>query len=226
MGYGLSIFFKNKCVYCRKAFLSFVFLLVTSQIFSQADSSEYDTSTVFIGDSITENWIAFDPDFFLNNNYINRGIGGQTTSQMLERFTEDVVMMNPKAVVILGGINDIWSKYEEFDIEKTKANLSEMAKIADRNGIEVILCSILPVYEFPSKESMKPIHHIIQLNEWIENYTNYNHFIFVDYYSGMVDKKKGLKKELSDDGIHPNKKGYNLMRIKIHVAIETMFDKE
>lgn len=178
-----------------------------------------------MGDSITEGWITVRPDFFSENNYINHGVGGQTTNQILKRFPDDVTILKPVAVVILAGINDFLGKFEPFDIEKTKSNLSKMAQMSNEKGIKVILCSLLPVYEFPTKKHIKPATQIEELNQWIESYAKENDFRYVDYHSAMKDEKSGLKKEYTEDGIHPNIKGYDVMKPILEKVIDEVLSK-
>jgi lysophospholipase L1-like esterase len=155
---------------------------------------------VFIGDSITEFWSSVDPEYFSGKPYVNRGISGQTTPQMLLRFRADVIALQPTAVVILAGINDIAGNTGPMTIELAKAN-----------RIKVILCSVLPAYDFPWKPNQEPIAKIKALNEILQNYAVANDIVYLDYYSTMVDERKGLKADYSNDGVHPNKTGYQLM---------------
>lgn len=199
----------------------FIFLIVSAQ----ENDLKNNGTVVFMGDSITEGWIAFDSAYFYQNNYINKGIGGQTTGQMLNRFVYDVISQHPKAVVILGGINDLSGKFEEINLEKIKINFIEMAKLADENGVELILSSILPVDEFPFRKDQKPVEHIKELNLWLENYAETNGYGYVDYYSAMINRKSGLKKKYSQDGIHPNQKGYSLMKPILQKEIDKILAK-
>lgn len=175
---------------------------------------------VFMGDSITEFWSAIYPDFFLNKPYINRGISGQTTPQILIRFRADVVALHPTAVIILAGINDIAGNTGFSSIEMIRDNIFSMVEIAKANHIKVIICSILPAADFSWKPNQEPIEKIKDLNKILINYATENDLIYVDYYSSMVDDKGGLKIEFSNDGVHPNNAGYQIMAPLVEKAIE------
>lgn len=175
---------------------------------------------VFLGNSITEGWINKDPDFFHDHGYINRGIGGQTTPQMLVRFREDVVNLNPKVVVILAGINDIAQNTGPSRLENVAGNIISMAEIAKANSIKVILCSVLPAYAFPWHPGIDPAPSIIKLNGILQDYAKKNKLGFVDYYPAVVDEKRAFKKDLAIDGVHPNLAGYKVMEPLAEAAIE------
>ena len=181
---------------------------------------------VFMGDSITEFWSVIDPDYFSVKSYINRGISGQTTPQMLIRFRTDVIALQPTAVVILAGINDIAGNTGPSSIEMIWDNIFSMVELAKINNIKVILCSVLPAYDFPWKPNQEPIEKIKALNEIIKNYAAANNIVYVDYYSTMVDKRLGLNIEYSNDGVHPNKTGYQIMQPIIEKAIGQVLKKE
>jgi lysophospholipase L1-like esterase len=166
---------------------------------------------VFMGNSITEGWKDLSPEFFSGRPYICRGISGQTTPQMLVRFRPDVIALKPKVVVILAGINDIAGNTGPATLEMIEDNITSMAELAKANGIQVMLSSVLPAYDFPWNPGVFPSEKILLLNKWIKEYAFANTFFYVDYYSSMVDERKGLKKELSEDGVHPNKAGYTIM---------------
>jgi acetyl esterase/lipase/lysophospholipase L1-like esterase len=167
---------------------------------------------VFMGNSITENWASFDPDFFKRNGYIGRGIGGQTSSQMLLRFREDVINLHPVAVVISAGTNDIAQNTGYISLANIFGNVVSMAELAKASGIKPILTSILPATEFSWHRGLEPADKIIKVNEMIKAYAEKNHLVYVDYWSAMVNDKKGLKVELSMDGlVHPNIAGYKVM---------------
>jgi enterochelin esterase family protein len=175
---------------------------------------------VFMGNSITIGWIGACPEFFDGKSYIDRGISGQTTPQMLIRFRPDVINLKPAAVVILAGINDIAGNTGPSTLEMIEDNLAGMAEMAKANGIKVILCSVLPAYDFPWRPGMEPADKVVQLNNWIKSYAAANNYIYVDYYSKMVDERKGLKAEYTYDGVHPNKAGYQVMQPIIEEAIK------
>jgi len=180
---------------------------------------------IFMGNSITEGWINTDPDFFKNNNYINRGIGGQTTPQMLVRFREDVVNLQPKVVVILAGINDIAENTGPSKLENVAGNLISMAEIAKVNGIKVIFSSVLPAIAFHWNPRIKPAESVIKLNAMLKSYAEKNKLGYIDYYSAVVDENLGMKKDLAMDGVHPNLAGYKIMEPLVKAAIEKAFAK-
>ena len=187
------------------------------------NSEENKKQIVFMGDSITEGWSNFYPELFRRNNFINRGISGQTTPQMLIRFKPDVVDLSPLAVVINGGTNDIAGNTGPSTIKMIADNIFSMAEIGLKNNITVFLSSVLPVYEYTWNLSIEnPSKIILKLNEKINGYAKNNNIAYIDYYSSMVDDKGGLKKEFSDDGVHPNKDGYNIMSKIVSSAIDTL----
>ncbi len=167
---------------------------------------------VFIGDSITEFWQQYDSAFFTQNKYINRGISSQTTSQIQERFQNDVIDLEPKYVIILAGINDIAENNGPISIEEIMNNIISMVEKALKNNIEVVLCSILPASDFYWNPKIKPFEKIKQLNVLIEAYCLIEKIKFVDYYNPMVDENFGLDKKFTDDGVHPNLNGYLKMK--------------
>lgn len=166
---------------------------------------------VFMGNSITDGWINVSPDFFSSKPYLDRGIGGQTTPQMLIRFRQDVIDLNPKVVIILAGINDIAGNTGPSSLEMIENNIASMAQLAKANRIRVVLSSVLPAFSFPWRQGIDPIQKIIDLNKWIKDFAHKNNFIYVDYYSAMVDSRKGLPEKYSKDGVHPNAAGYKIM---------------
>ncbi|MFV5692685.1 SGNH/GDSL hydrolase family protein [Flavobacterium sp. LT1R49] len=166
---------------------------------------------VFMGDSITEFWAIINSEYFTGKPYINRGISGQTTPQMLVRFRADVIALKPVAVVILAGINDIAGNTGPATLDMIKNNIFSMAELAKANQIKVILCSVLPVFDFPWKPNQNPAEKITALNELLKNYAAANGIVYLDYYSAMVDERKGLLASYSNDGAHPNKAGYQVM---------------
>ena len=176
---------------------------------------------VFFGDSITDGWKI--DESFPGKPYVNRGIGGQTTSQMLVRFRQDVVNLRPKVVVILAGTNDIAGNSGPIANEDIEANYSDIAELAKANNIRVIFSSILPVnnYTERSKEffAQRPMERILALNRWLQDYCQRNHLIYLDYFSAVVDEKGMLKRELAEDGLHPNKAGYAIMAPMAEKAI-------
>lgn len=166
---------------------------------------------VFMGNSITEGWGQIDPNFFAEKPYINSGISGQTTTQMLERYNRDVINFLPTVVVILAGTNDIAGNGGSTTVKRIQANIVSMAQQAKSNGIKVVLCSVLPVYKYPWNESVNPIDSITSLNNLLKIYAQENEMIYADYYSPMVNEQKGLKSDYTSDGVHPNLAGYKVM---------------
>ena len=169
---------------------------------------------VFMGNSITEGWSNFDKDFFINNPFVNRGIGGQTSPQMLVRFKPDVVNLNPKAVVIMAGTNDIAGNTGPILLENTADNIISMAEIAKANNIKVYICSTLPAIEFLWSPGLEPAPKVIKLNTILKDYCTKNNITYVDYYSSMVDDEGGLKVPeytAANDLVHPNLAGYKVM---------------
>jgi lysophospholipase L1-like esterase len=175
---------------------------------------------VFMGDSITEFWSVIIPDFFIGNPYINRGISGQTTPQMLVRFKPDVIALTPDVVVLLAGINDIAENTGPSTIEMIADNIFSMAELAQANQIKMILCSVLPAFDFPWAAGRQPAKKVVTLNKMIEKYADVNGILYLDYYSIMVNDQKGLNSAYSDDGVHPNKTGYKVMNLLVDKAIE------
>jgi lysophospholipase L1-like esterase len=167
---------------------------------------------VFMGDSITDMWGRRVGTFFPGKPYINRGISGQVTAQMLLRFHQDVVLLKPKAVVILAGTNDIGSNIGPVPLESTEDNLMAMAELARANDIKVVMAALQPVcdYHRPQTQS-RPPEKIVALNRWIKEYSAKNNLVYLDYYAATVDDKGMFRAEITDDGLHPNAAGYEIM---------------
>jgi lysophospholipase L1-like esterase len=171
-----------------------------------------ENRVVFMGDSITEGWHFSKPGGdFAGKPYINRGISGQTSPQMLVRFRQDVIDLQPKVVVILAGTNDIAGNTGPMTIEQTEANLESMADLATANHIKVVLCSVLPAYDFPWQPGLEPAPKIDRLNAWMRDYAAQKGYVYVDYHSAMKDQRDGLPANLSKDGVHPTPAGYAIM---------------
>ncbi len=188
----------------------------------QAANQRLKDSTVkvvYMGNSITEAWAQMSPDFFADNKYVNRGISGQTTPQMLLRFRQDVIALKPKVVVLLCGINDIAGNTGPSTLEMIEGNIMSMAELAKANKIKMILCSVLPANHFKWKPALQPADSVIALNKWISAYTHSHHLEYVDYYSQMVDTEKGLKAAYTYDGVHPTINGYKIMQPLVKAAI-------
>ena len=179
-----------------------------------------ENRVVFMGNSITIGWGRISPDFFSGRPYINRGISGQTTPQMLVRFRADVINLKPAVVLILAGTNDIAGNTGPSTLKMIEDNIVSMAEIAKANGIEVVLSSVLPVYDYPWKPGLEPAEKIATLNKFLKNYAEENGAIYLDYYSSMVDERKGMKEEYASDGVHPNEAGYKVMEPLAEEAIK------
>lgn len=190
---------------------------------------------VFMGDSITDAWP--DPrfgEFFPGKPYVGRGISGQTTPQMLIRFRPDVIALRPAAVVILAGTNDLAGNTGPMSVDDIEANLASMSELAHVNKIKVVFASVLPVYDGGHRADGSIItmtdrrqpEKILALNQWIKTYCADHDDIYLDYFSAMVDDKGFLKKDLSDDGLHPNKAGYDVMAPLAQSAIDKALKKK
>jgi lysophospholipase L1-like esterase len=166
---------------------------------------------VFYGNSITEGWARFFPTQFPNKPYVDRGISGQTTPQMLVRFRQDVVRLKPRVVVILAGINDIAGNTGPSTLEMIEDNLASMTQLAKANGIRVVLSSVLPAYDFPWRPGLEPAPKVKALNAWLKDFARREKVVYLDYYTAMADERGGLRGDLGSDGVHPNEKGYLIM---------------
>jgi len=186
-----------------------------------------EARVVFMGDSITDSWD--DPKyggFFPGKAYIDRGISGQTTPQMLVRFRADVIALRPQVVVILAGTNDLAGNTGPMTLQEIEDNLVSMSELAKANHIRVVLASILPISDYESRDgkpiirtTQRPPEKIKALNEWMRSYVAQNKLTYLDYYSAMTDDKGFLREELSEDGLHPNSKGYAIMAPLAEAAI-------
>lgn len=181
--------------------------------------AEGEQRVVFMGNSITEGWPNKDPEFFKNPNYVNRGIGGQTTPQMLLRFRSDVIDLQPKVVVILAGTNDIAGNTGPMTLEEIRDNIISMSELAKSNGIEVVISSVLPALDYVWRPGLEPNIKIPKLNSMLKNYAENNDLIYLDYFNAMADDKNGLPKELAEDGVHPTIEGYAIMKPLVEKAI-------
>lgn len=186
---------------------------------------------VFMGDSITDGWKL--NEYFPGKPYINRGIGGQTTPQMLIRFRPDVIALDPKVVVILAGTNDLAGNTGPTTVESIEDNLQSMAELARLHGIRVVFSSILPINDYSKnkegapviRSSQRPPEKIIAINQWMKKYVDENNLIYLDYFSAMVDSRGFIKEELNRDGLHPNEKGYQVMKPLAEQAISSAFKR-
>jgi lysophospholipase L1-like esterase len=180
---------------------------------------------VFMGDSITVAWGRSVGEFFPGKPYVNRGISGQTTPQMLIRFRPDVVALKPKVVVINAGINDIAGNTGPTTVEAIEDNLISMADIARMNGIRVVLASITPAKAFPWRAEIDPRDEIRTLNTWMKGYASQHGMVYLDYFSSLVDDEGGFKSDLTLDGVHPNAAGYAVMSPLAEKAIRQALKK-
>ena len=180
---------------------------------------------VFFGDSITDMWNL--AEYFPGKPYINRGISGQTTPQMLLRFRQDVIALAPKVVVILAGTNDIAGNTGPMSLEDIEANYASMADLARANSIRVVFSSILPVHNYTPESqdffAQRSPQKIVELNRWLKSYSAEHGEVYLDYFSPMVDEKGLLKRDLAEDGLHPNKAGYSIMAPLAAAAIEKAY---
>lgn len=183
---------------------------------------EKEIRIVFMGNSITEAWSLLYPEFFADKLYINRGISGQTTPQMLVRFRQDVIQLKPYAVVILAGTNDIAENTGPADLPEIAGNIFSMAELAQSNGIKVLLCSVLPAADYPWRPGLTPASKIAKLNTMLRDYTIQHNIIWVDYYTMMNDGYGGLKPEYTYDGVHPNREGYMVMSRIVEESLQKL----
>ena len=192
-----------------------------------APPAKGEERVVFVGDSITDGWKL--DQYFPGAPYVNRGIGGQTTSQMLLRFRSDVIDLKPKVVVILAGTNDIAGNTGPITLEAIENNYRSMVELAHQHGINVVFASIMPISDYNKNAQGNPIvqstrrrpEQIAALNEWIKKYSTERKLVYLDYFSPMADEKGFLKAELANDGLHPNAKGYELIKPIAEAAIKT-----
>ena len=174
---------------------------------------------VFYGNSITAYWAPLFATLFPGKPYVGRGISGQTTPQMLVRFRQDVIALQPAAVVILAGTNDIAGNTGPATLEMIEDNLVSMVELAQANGIRVVLASVLPVSDYPWKRGLEPAPKIVALNAWMKRYAAAHDVVYLDFHSAMADAQMGLRPELSQDGVHPNEAGYRVMAPLAETAI-------
>lgn len=180
---------------------------------------------VFLGSSIFERWKNADPDFFASHSYLDRGISGQIAPQLLIRFRQDVIDLQPKAVIILAGSNDIAGNTGHVTYATIMDNIKSMAELAKLHHIQVILCEYLPVYDYPWRKGLEPADKIIALNKFIKAYAMANNFTLLDYFTPFADERNGQKAELTTDGVHPNIAGYKIMEKLTETAIQTALKK-
>jgi lysophospholipase L1-like esterase len=174
---------------------------------------------VFLGNSIFEGWLRLRPEFFAGKPYYDRGISGQTTPQMLLRFYEDVLALDPEVIVLKAGINDIAQNSGPYNPLQTLNNIKAIAQLARANGIKVILCSVLPASDFRWRPGLEPGDKVIALNNAIRDFAKSDGFYYLDLYSSVVDDKKGMKAEYANDGVHPTVEGYKVLEPLVEDAI-------
>jgi lysophospholipase L1-like esterase len=189
---------------------------------SLAPPAPGEQRVVFYGDSITDGWgrRPGTGDFFPGKPYINRGISGQTTPQMVVRFRQDVVNLHPAAVLILAGTNDVAGNTGPMTPEMTEDNFRSMIDLAKANGIRVIVASITPAADYPWKKGLEPAPKIKAINSWLQGYCVNHSVTYLDYYSALVDTNGGMKPGTSFDGVHPNASGYAIMTPLAQAAID------
>lgn len=225
-----------------KKVILFVYLLFCSGMFTDAQDinksvrldryadansalaapSKSEKRVVFIGNSITEGWVNIRPAFFKSNNYVGRGISGQTSSQLLLRFRRDVINLQPVAVVINIGTNDIAQNTGVYNSDFTLDNIKSMAELAQANGIKVILSSVTPASGYRWNRDITEVpEKIMDLNSRIKAYAKAKGFAYIDYFSAMRDENNGLKSIYGDDGVHPNAEGYKVMEQRAKGVIDS-----
>jgi lysophospholipase L1-like esterase len=174
---------------------------------------------VFYGNSITEGWAPYFGAMFPGKPYVGRGISGQTTPQLLVRFRQDVIALEPAVVVILAGTNDIAGNTGPTTLEMIADNLMSMVELAKAHGIRVVLSSVLPAYDFPWRPGREPAPKIVALNTWMKDYASSHDVVYLDYHTAMADDHQGLGPKYSEDGVHPNEAGYRVMAQLVERAI-------
>ncbi len=179
-----------------------------------------ESRVVLMGNSITEGWPKFYPEFFESSQYIARGISGQTTPQMLLRFRQDVIDLKPEVVVILAGTNDIAGNTGPMTLDEILGYIISMCELAVANDIKIILSSVLPAYEYPWKQELHPAEQIVALNKMLQEYAKANGITYLDYFTPMADSKNGLKEKYTYDGVHPNRAGYIKMSELLNRALK------
>ena len=222
----------------KKTVLFILLLIMTFPVFSQKDwfglnrykadneriiqSGEFP-DVVFMGNSITENWTYYHPEFFRSHNFCGRGIGGQTSAQMLVRFTADVIDLHPKVVVIMAGTNDVAHNDYWVEPDKVVDNVVVMCNLARANGIVPVISSITPCASFLwNPEIENAAQTIVDINQSLKAYADANGIVYVDYHSVLADEQNGFPKRLSDDGCHPNADTYFVMEKLVLQAISTV----
>jgi lysophospholipase L1-like esterase len=189
-------------------------------------STASEHRVVYMGDSITDFWINNDSTFFSAGSYLDRGISGQTTGQMLLRFRQDVIALRPAVVVILAGINDIAQNNGPASVDEILGNIISMTEFARANRIKVVLASLLPAFRLPWRPAIDPVPQIDTLNKLIRAYADKNHLVYLDYFNAMADSRKGLPPTYTNDEVHPNLAGYKVMEPLVENAIEKALQRK
>ena len=184
-----------------------------------------ENRVIFYGNSITDSWASLFPEMFPGKHYLGRGISGQTTPQMLVRFPQDVIRLEPDVVVILAGTNDIAGNTGPSTQTMIEDNIVSMVDLALANSISVVLCSVLPVSDYPWKPGLNPGPKIVELKAWMRQLAQNERLVYVDYHSEMVNDSLGLARELTYDGVHPNQAGYQVMARLVDPAIGNALDR-
>lgn len=206
----------------KKLLITIVLLIVLNLLQAQdwANFGKYENANkslksapyaVFMGDSITEGWIGQRRDFFEKNNFAGRGISGQVTSQMLVRFRADVINLKPKYVVILAGTNDIARNQGVISVDNILGNIISMCELAKLHSIKPVICSVLPAHQYKWRKEIESIKPILELNEKLKAYAKANNIAYADFYTAIVDERKGLPEKYSPDGVHPNADGFKFI---------------
>ena len=179
---------------------------------------------VFMGNSITEGWVGLRPEYFKNKDYINRGISGQTTPQMLLLFRQDVIALQPKVVVILAGTNDIAGNTGPSSLEMIADNIKSMAELAKAHGIKVVISSTLPAYDYPWRPGLEPNIKIPKLNAMIKRYAEASQVHYLDYFNALDDGNNGIIADYTYDGVHLTSKGYRVMEPMVEKALKSVLN--
>lgn len=174
---------------------------------------------VFMGDSITDGWAKQDPDFFSENNFVGRGISGQTTSHMLVRFRRDVIDHAPKYVLILAGTNDIAKNNGDITLENILGNIISMCELAKVNKIRPVICSVLPADRYGWRPGVQPAEDIVKLNQMLKEYADAEKILYIDYHSVLKNENNGLPVEYAEDGVHPTMTCYRIMEKMVLEAL-------
>ncbi len=194
--------------------------------YAEANKNVPADAVVFMGNSITEGWVNTHPQFFTQNKFVGRGISGQVSSQMLVRFRRDVIDLRPRAVVILAGTNDIAQNNGYISLENTLGNIISMCELAKLHSIKVVLCSVLPAYEFRWRKELNPAPEIIALNKSLREYADRNKLVYVDFHTALKDERNGLPEKYAKDGVHPTPEAYEIMEKMVKAGIDKALKKK